>query len=99
MGGAPFENPRVVVTMIIHEPDKALAHYGGTVAAPGASHLLERALSYLQVQASPDLPVPPAAGRRGAARLQREALQDPRDGVGAGVSDADCWRPQRRNPL
>jgi cell division protein FtsI/penicillin-binding protein 2 len=59
MGGAPFESPRIVVTMIIHEPDKSLAHYGGTVAAPGASKLMERALAYLQVPASPDLPLPP----------------------------------------
>jgi cell division protein FtsI/penicillin-binding protein 2 len=59
MSGAPFENPRVVVTMIIHEPDKSLAHYGGTVAAPGASRLIERTLAYLQVPASPDLPLPP----------------------------------------
>lgn len=59
MGGAPFENPRLVVTMIIHEPDKALAHYGGTVAAPGAARLLERSLAYLQAPASPDLSLPP----------------------------------------
>jgi hypothetical protein len=45
--------------MIIHEPDKSLAHYGGTVAAPGAAKLIERVLSYLQVPASPDLPLPP----------------------------------------
>jgi cell division protein FtsI/penicillin-binding protein 2 len=60
MSGAPFENPRIVVTMIIHEPDKALAHYGGTVAAPGAAKLIDRALAYLQVPSSPDLPLPPA---------------------------------------
>src|SRR5258706_9240613 len=60
MSGAPFENPRIVVTMIIHEPDKALAHYGGTVAAPGAAKLIDRALADLQVPSSPDLPLPPA---------------------------------------
>jgi cell division protein FtsI/penicillin-binding protein 2 len=59
MSGAPFENPRIVVTMIIHEPDKSLAHYGGTVAAPGAAKLIDRALAYLQVPASGDLPLPP----------------------------------------
>jgi cell division protein FtsI/penicillin-binding protein 2 len=59
MSGAPFEDPRIVVVMIIHEPDKELAHYGGTVAAPGASRLIERALAYLQVAPSPDLPLPP----------------------------------------
>ena len=51
--------------MIIHEPDaayatsKGLSHYGGAVAAPGASRVLERSLAYLQVPASPDLPIPP----------------------------------------
>lgn len=59
VGGAPLENPRLVVTMIIHEPDKSIAHYGGTVSAPAACRLIERTLGYLQVPASPDLPPPP----------------------------------------
>ncbi len=59
LGGAPAENPRLVVAFIIHEPDRSIAHYGGTVSAPGASKLLSRSLSYLQAPASPDLPVPP----------------------------------------
>ena len=45
--------------MVLHDPDKALGHYGGTVSAPAASRVLERALGYLQVPASPDLPPPP----------------------------------------
>lgn len=61
MCGAPFEDPRIIVTMIIHEPDKAIAHYGGSVAGPGASKLIERALAYLQVRPSPDLPLPSPA--------------------------------------
>jgi len=61
MAGAPYEDPKIVVTMIIHEPDKTIAHYGGAVAAPGATKLIERALAYLQVQSSPDLPIPPPA--------------------------------------
>jgi cell division protein FtsI (penicillin-binding protein 3) len=60
MSGAPFEDPKIVVVMIIHEPDKELAHYGGTVAAPGAARLIERAMAYLQVPPSPNLPLPPA---------------------------------------
>jgi len=65
LAGAPYENPRVVIAFIIHEPDKAhclangLSYYGGAVAAPGASRVLERTLAYLQVPASPDLPLPP----------------------------------------
>lgn len=57
--GAPAENPRLVVALIVHEPDKSIAHYGGNVSAPAAKRLLERALSYLQVPSSPDLPPPP----------------------------------------
>jgi cell division protein FtsI/penicillin-binding protein 2 len=65
MAGAPFEDPRVVVVMIIHEPDKAAAqakglmHYGGAVAAPGAARVIERTLAYFAVQPSRDLPLPP----------------------------------------
>ncbi len=59
VGGAPAENPQVVIAMIIHEPDKTKAHFGGTVSAPAACHALERMLSYEQVPASPDLPIPP----------------------------------------
>lgn len=60
VGGAPYENPRLIVAFVIHDPDRSKAHYGGIVAAPGASRLLERALTYLQVPPSPTLPPPPA---------------------------------------
>jgi cell division protein FtsI/penicillin-binding protein 2 len=59
IAGAPAENPRLIIAFIVHEPDKAKAHYGGWVAAPGASRVLQRSLAYLQVPASPDLPLPP----------------------------------------
>src|SRR5207248_9413376 len=59
IGAAPAENPRLVIAMVIHEPDKALGHYGGVVSAPAAGHVLERSLAYLQVPSSPDLPAPP----------------------------------------
>lgn len=60
IGGAPYENPRLVIAFILHEPDREKGHYGGLVSAPAASRVLERALAYLQVPASPDLPPPPA---------------------------------------
>jgi cell division protein FtsI (penicillin-binding protein 3) len=59
IGGAPAENPQVVIAMVIHEPDKSRAHYGGTVSAPAACTALERIMAYQQVPASPNLPVPP----------------------------------------
>jgi cell division protein FtsI/penicillin-binding protein 2 len=59
IGGAPAESPRLIIALIIHEPDKSLAHYGGTVSAPAAGRVLERSLAYLQVPKSPDLVPPP----------------------------------------
>ncbi len=59
VAGAPAENPRLVIAFIVHDPSKE-AHYGGAVAGPGASQVLQRSLAYLQVPASPDLPMPPA---------------------------------------
>ena len=58
IAGAPAENPRLVIAYIIHDPSKE-AHYGGDVAGPGASQVLQRSLAYLQVPRSPDLPMPP----------------------------------------
>jgi len=60
LAGAPAEDPRIVVAFIVHEPDKRLAHFGGAVSAPGASKLIERTLTYLQVPPSPELQPPPA---------------------------------------
>jgi cell division protein FtsI (penicillin-binding protein 3) len=67
LSGAPAEDPQIVVAFIIHEPDKrtalessAKSYYGGAIAAPGASRLIERTLTYMNVPASPDLPLPPA---------------------------------------
>jgi cell division protein FtsI (penicillin-binding protein 3) len=57
VAGAPAENPRLVIAFIIHDPNKE-AHFGGAVAGPGASRVLQRSLEYLQVPKSPDLPMP-----------------------------------------
>ncbi len=58
---APVEDPKIVVAFIIHEPDKNLAHFGGTVSAPGAVKMVERVLAYQQVPPSPVLQPPPAS--------------------------------------
>ena len=60
MGAGPLEDPRVVVVMVVHEPDPRKGKYGGTVSAPAAIKLLERTLAYLQVPPSPMLQPPPA---------------------------------------
>jgi cell division protein FtsI/penicillin-binding protein 2 len=59
IGGAPAEQPRLVIAMVIHEPDRRLGHYGGIVSAPAACRVLDRAMAYLQQPASPPLPPPP----------------------------------------
>jgi cell division protein FtsI (penicillin-binding protein 3) len=59
MACAPYENPRLVVVCVIHDPDREIAHYGGKVAAPAAVKFIERALTYMEVPSSPDLPLPP----------------------------------------
>jgi cell division protein FtsI/penicillin-binding protein 2 len=59
LAGAPAEDPRVVIAFVIHEPDRSIAHFGGTVSAPGAGKLIDRVLTYLQVPQSPDLQPPP----------------------------------------
>jgi cell division protein FtsI/penicillin-binding protein 2 len=59
MAIAPYEHPQVVVVCVIHDPDRSIAHYGGKVAAPVAMKFIERALTYMEIPASPDLPLPP----------------------------------------
>jgi cell division protein FtsI (penicillin-binding protein 3) len=58
LAGAPYEHPRLIVAFIVHEPVRKLGHYGGTVSGPGAQRLIDRALTYLQVPPSGDLPLP-----------------------------------------
>jgi cell division protein FtsI/penicillin-binding protein 2 len=58
IAGAPAENPRLVIAFVVHDPHAPVA-FGGIIAAPGASQVLQRSLAYLQVPASPDLPLPP----------------------------------------
>jgi len=50
LAGAPADNPRVVVGVIVDEPDKSIGYYGGTVAAPAAKKILEQVLPYLGVR-------------------------------------------------
>jgi len=56
LGGAPADDPRVVVLVSINEPDPSLGYYGGTVAAPAVKKILERTLEYLGVSPSDTAP-------------------------------------------
>ena len=60
LGGAPFEDPRLVVVMVVHDADRTINYYGGAVSGPGSGRILARSLAYLQVPPSPQLPLPPA---------------------------------------
>lgn len=46
--GAPAENPRVLVLVVVDEPSVGKTHYGGTIAAPAAATILKRALHQLR---------------------------------------------------
>jgi stage V sporulation protein D (sporulation-specific penicillin-binding protein) len=56
VGGAPVEDPRVMVMVSIRRPNTKLGkgYTGGAVAAPVASEILEKTLTYLQVNSTTD---------------------------------------------
>lgn len=59
--GAPFEQPRLVVLVVIDDPDRKIKHFGGSVAGPAARDIMEGALQYLGVAPDqPDAPKPMA---------------------------------------
>jgi cell division protein FtsI/penicillin-binding protein 2 len=45
--GAPVDNPRITVLVLMDEPRAGASYYGGTVAAPAAARIVERTLKYL----------------------------------------------------
>jgi cell division protein FtsI (penicillin-binding protein 3) len=51
IGGAPVDNPAIVVTVSIRKPNKRLGkgYTGGSVAAPVAKEILEKTLTYLKI--------------------------------------------------
>jgi len=50
VAGAPLDRPRLVVGVFVHDPDKKIGHYGGTVSGPASKRILERSLRYLGVE-------------------------------------------------
>ena len=47
--GAPARNPRVIVLVVVDEPESGSTHFGGRIAAPAAAEILSRSLMYLRV--------------------------------------------------
>ena len=72
--GAPAENPRLVVAMIIHEPHSTV-HYGGDVSGPPAKRLLEPRTFVPAGSVVPRSSAPAAADRVGTRAIQREAVR------------------------
>ena len=65
VGGGPYHDPRLVIALVVHGPDKAVSHFGGVVAAPAAGRILDRALAHLRVAPGPPPPPhPPAVAGR-----------------------------------
>jgi cell division protein FtsI (penicillin-binding protein 3) len=54
IGGAPFDQPRVVVLVVIDDPDRAKGHFGGSIAGPVVKDIVDATLMYLGV--APDQP-------------------------------------------
>ncbi len=59
VAGGPVERPRLVILVVIDDPGPELVrqkkHYGALVAGPVVRRVMERALTYLSVPASPTL--------------------------------------------
>jgi cell division protein FtsI (penicillin-binding protein 3) len=47
--GAPAEDPKVVVLVMVDEPDKSLGYYGAAVAGPAVKKIMEQTLPYLGI--------------------------------------------------
>jgi cell division protein FtsI (penicillin-binding protein 3) len=92
---APYENPRLVVVCVVHDPDRTIAHYGGKVAAPAAVKFIERALTYMEVPGSPELPLPPP---QMAGVLFDYSEKDYTDRNFGAIKEADETQPQGGQP-
>ena len=56
VGGAPVDNPRLVVGCFIRKPDPEVGHYGGIVSGPVVKRVIEKTLRYLDVPRRPGAP-------------------------------------------
>jgi len=54
IGGAPYEDPQLIVGCFVRHPNPDKGYYGGLVSAPAVKQVIEEALPYLGV--APDRP-------------------------------------------
>jgi cell division protein FtsI (penicillin-binding protein 3) len=71
VGMAPIHDPRIVVAVMVDEPGKGV-YYGGAVAAPVFSQVVQQTLRLMGVP--PDLEVAPQIVTDGAAAAVRESF-------------------------
>jgi cell division protein FtsI (penicillin-binding protein 3) len=71
VGMAPIHDPRIVVAVMVDEPSKGV-YYGGAVAAPVFSQVVQQTLRLLGV--SPDLEVAPQIVTDASAGAVRESF-------------------------
>jgi cell division protein FtsI (penicillin-binding protein 3) len=72
VGMAPIDQPRIVVAVMIDEPSKGV-YYGGAVAAPVFSQVVQQTLRLLNVP--PDLEVTPQIMADKSVAAERESFQ------------------------
>jgi cell division protein FtsI (penicillin-binding protein 3) len=71
VGMAPISNPRIVVAVMVDEPSKGV-YYGGAVAAPVFSQVVQQTLRLMNV--APDLEVAPQIMASKTAPAERESF-------------------------
>lgn len=54
VGGAPYNNPKIVAICVIDDPDRKINHWGGAIAGPVVRDIIDETLQYLGVP--PDKP-------------------------------------------
>ena len=101
VGMAPIDNPRIVVAVMVDEPS-AGKYFGGDVAAPVFSEVVQQTLRMMGVQ--PDLDVKPQIVARRAAPSRRasdgaaRACTTRRDAARAGCAARVRRRAAQRQP-
>ena len=76
IGFVPAENPAFVLLVVADEPDRRVAYYGGTVAAPTFSRIAEQTLRYLTNAPAKPGAAPPDAAPTPPAATQPETEHD-----------------------
>lgn len=94
-GFIPAEKPRLVITVVVHEPHGS--NYGGIVAAPVFRNIAAKALPYLGVLPSP-AKTGPAQGTHMVKAPSKEAPK-PAHGVESGIKASENQaRSQKTQP-